>query len=128
MASNNISDASVPGRQATLFTIVLQIINSLDQYLDSGDSLVLQHPDNHTAIFSLPFGSLVVADLMGFTQRAWREHSGKGDVPFLDQDIGYVARAVFTEFLVQRRAAGGGSIAFHFDDVAVDGLGLLSQS
>lgn len=95
--------------------------------LDSRDSLVLQHPHDYAAVLGLSFGALIVPHLVRRSQGAGRQKTSKRNVSLLQQDVGHVAGAVFTQFLVQRCAARNRRIAFHLDHVTVNTLGFLCQ-
>ena len=95
--------------------------------LYASDGLVLQNTHYYATILLLSFGRLVFADLVALPHCAWCQHSGKGNVGLLKQDLGYIIGAVLAELLVQFHAANGRGVAFHFDHVAVDSLAFPSQ-
>ena len=100
--------------QSSVFAAIQSLFNgdgnelartSSGRRLHTGDRFILQYPHHNTAVLSLSLLRFVAADLMSFSHGTWRQHSGKGNVRLLDQNISYLVGAVFAKLLVQIRVA-----------------------
>src|SRR5271157_1600610 len=96
--------------------------------IDARDALVLEYPDHDATVLGLALGGLVFAvDLAALAHRARSQHVGQRNMALLQNDVGNVISTLIAELLVYGSTAGGGSVPFDLDHVAVDGLCFFCQ-